>query len=296
MTFYKVKNNSGFKMDGYFIWCGSAIKGDNGKYYLFASRWPEETGFPDGYMTNSEIALASADKPDGEYKFEKVIIAKREGNFWDSMMAHNPFITKIGNKYVLFYIGSCDGRGETRKIGYAYSENIEDGWIRSDEPIELPDNANNPAVIDDENGNVLLYFRDGRLKVSVGCAKSYDRKFEILNDNLFDKGKIEDMFLFKKDGKFFMVCEDAEGVYTGLSKGGVIFSSSDGINFEFDSKGYGYDIEYENGDKLTLQRRERPFILFNGDKKYLFTSAKIGGEDVLTGGKTWNMVQEIKEF
>lgn len=296
MKFYKVKNNSGFKMEGYFVWCGSVIKGDNGKYYLFASRWPVETGFPEGYMTNSEIVLASAERPDGEYKFEKVIISKREGNYWDSMMAHNPFITKIGDKYVLFYIGSCDGKGETRKIGFAYSKKIEEGWVRSDEAIELPDNANNPAVIDDGDGNILLYFRDGRLKVSVGRAKSYDEKFEIVNDNLFDKGMIEDMSLFKKDGKFFMVCEDAEGAYTGLSKGGVLFSSSDGINFLFDSKGYGYDIEYENGEKLTLQRRERPFILFDGEKKYLFTSAKIGGEEILTGGKTWNMVQEIKEF
>ena len=81
-----------------------------------------------------------------------------------------------------------------------YSKKIEEGWVRSDEAIELPDNANNPAVIDDGDGNILLYFRDGRLKVSVGRAKSYDEKFEIVNDNLFDKGMIEDMFLFKKDG------------------------------------------------------------------------------------------------
>ena len=31
--------DAGFKMDGYFIWGGSLIFAD-GKYHLFASRWP----------------------------------------------------------------------------------------------------------------------------------------------------------------------------------------------------------------------------------------------------------------
>ena len=41
-----VSGDSGFRMDGYYVWCGSMIKGDDGLYYLFAARWPEETTFP----------------------------------------------------------------------------------------------------------------------------------------------------------------------------------------------------------------------------------------------------------
>jgi hypothetical protein len=37
--------DGGFKMDGYWVWCGSVIKGEDGKYHMFASRWPSTTPF-----------------------------------------------------------------------------------------------------------------------------------------------------------------------------------------------------------------------------------------------------------
>ena len=92
-----VRIGSGFRMEGYFVWCGSMIRGEDGRCYLFAARWPKETKFPEGYMTHSEIVLASADTPDGEFRFERVILGRREEGHWDSMMAHNPYITKIGD-------------------------------------------------------------------------------------------------------------------------------------------------------------------------------------------------------
>ena len=113
MEFYPLKKNAGFRMEGYYVWCGSVIK-ENGVYYLFAARWPEETGFPKGYMTHSEIVMASTEDLDEPFTFQKVIISRREGNYWDSLMQHNPCITKIGDKYVLFYIGSPDGRVRVR--------------------------------------------------------------------------------------------------------------------------------------------------------------------------------------
>jgi lysophospholipase L1-like esterase len=34
------KYESGFRMDGFWVWCGSVVKGDDGKYHMFASRCP----------------------------------------------------------------------------------------------------------------------------------------------------------------------------------------------------------------------------------------------------------------
>ena len=289
--------NSGFSMEGYYVWCGSVIK-ENGKYYLFAARWPKETGFPLGYMTHSEIVLATTDDLNKPFKFEKVIIGRRDGQMWDSGMAHNPFIFKIKDTYMLYYIGTINGDVEKRAIGYAYSKNIEDGWVRSEKAFELPKNANNPAMVEDENGDILLYFRDGSLKVSVAKAKSVEGPFEVLNDNLFTKGIIEDMFVYKEDdGTYTMIAEDAAGKYTGVVKAGVKFKSKDGIVWDNDTAELAYDfnVSYDDGSELVLQRRERPFILNDGDERYLFTTAKIGGETMLTGGDTWNMVQKIEE-
>lgn len=71
-----VSKKSGFRMDGYFVWCGSVLKVGR-TYHMFASRWPVPTGFPDGYRQHSEIVRAVASRPEGPYHFQEVIISKR---------------------------------------------------------------------------------------------------------------------------------------------------------------------------------------------------------------------------
>jgi len=288
---------SGFKMKGYYVWCGSVIK-EGDTYYLFAARWKKEKKFPQGYLTDSEIVLATTDNLSKPFEFKKVILSKRDGNKWDSVMTHNPFIFKDGDTYVLYYIGSPDGGTVNRAIGYAYSKSLTDGWVRSEEKLELPPDANNPAVIKDDDSSFLLYFRDGNLRVSVARSKSFKGPYTVLNENLFPKGRIEDMFVYRdKNGNFIMVAEDEAGAYTGMVKAGVRFISKDGINWDGESGvlAYDYDVDYNDGSHLVLQRRERPLVFDDGERKYLFSTAKIGGEDKLTGGDTWNMLQEIAE-
>lgn len=295
ITFLPAAKNSGFRMEGYHVWCGSVIK-ENGKYYLFAARWPEETGFPGGYLTDSEIVLAVTDDLAKPFQFEKVIFTKRPGDKWDSEMQHNPFIFKVGDTYVLYYIGSPDGGIETRAIGYAYSKSLTDGWVRSEKAFNLPPDSNNPAAIMLEDGSFLLYFRDGDCRVSVARADSFEGPYEVIQKNIFPKSAVEDMFVYKTENGFTMICEDCVGGYTGLKKGGLRFSSKDGVHWDEETAepAYDFDVEYDDGSKITLQRRERPVLFTDGDRKYLFTTAKHGGPDQWGGGKTWNMVQEIK--
>ena len=294
MNFEKAKANSGFKMEGYYVWCGSPVK-ESGRYYLLAPRWPKETAFPSGYLSNSEIVLASAPSLDRPFQFEKVVIGKREGGYWDSAMAHNPFVLKVGEKYVMFYIGSPDGGMETRAIGYAVADCLQGEWVRSDTPLDLPSNANNPCVLQDRDGKYLLYFRDGALKVSVARAENCCGPYEILQYDLFPKGPVEDMFVYIENGKYEMIAEDCIGAFTGIEKAGVKFYSDNGIDWEAErcESAYQYDVEYDDGTRITLQRRERPIILRDGEDGYLFTGAKTGGPDKLTGGDTWNLVQKI---
>ena len=94
------KRGSGFTMDGWFVWCGSVLR-ENGRFYLFASRWPEETGFPAGYMTHSEIVLAETDSLDRPFRYVKTLLPGRGDQHWDGAMTHNPFIMKINGEYVL---------------------------------------------------------------------------------------------------------------------------------------------------------------------------------------------------
>ncbi len=286
---------SGFAMEGYFVWCGSVIK-ENGKYYLFAARWPEEKRFPEGYLTDSEIVLAVTEDLEKPFRFEKVILTKRDGGYWDSAMQHNPFIFKADNKYILYYIGSPDGGVETRCIGYAWAESLTGEWHRSDEAFALPDDANNPAVVQAEDGSFLLYFRNDNCQVSVARADSYKGPFSVVKQNLFPKSAVEDMFVYKTAEGYSMIAEDCRGVYTGLGKGGVHFSSPDGVEWDEETamQAFDFDIEYADGSRILLQRRERPVLFRDGERLFLVSTAKHGGEDQWGGGRTWNMVQEIE--
>lgn len=291
--FFPAVRGSGFAMEGYYVWCGSVLK-EKGTYYLFAARWKKEKTFPSGYLTDSEIVMASTDDLNKPFKYIKTIIGKRDGGYWDSAMAHNPYIVKSENGYFLYYIGSPDGGVVTRKIGYAFAESLDGEWHRSDSAIELPENANNPCVLKARDGRVLLYFRDGSLRVSVAVSERYDGGFKVVNDNIFSEGAVEDMFVYETENGFEMIAEDAVGHYTGLAKGGMKAFSSDGISWHKIIPAYGFEVEYDDGSSLMLQRRERPFVFWDDDgKRYLFNGAKINGETKNTGGDTWNLVQQI---
>jgi hypothetical protein len=84
--------NGGFHMDDYYIWCGSAIQGEDGKYHLFASRWRKDLGFGAQWLFNCEIVRAVSDKPEGPYQFEEVIFEPRDRSYFDALNQHNPSI------------------------------------------------------------------------------------------------------------------------------------------------------------------------------------------------------------
>jgi hypothetical protein len=196
-----VSHESGFKMEGYWVWGGSPIK-INSTYHLFASRWPKGNKFPRDYRQHSEIVRATSNNILGPYKFQEVIIGERDSSYWDSNMAHNPSIHKIDNKYVLFYIGSdfttmhSNKEHLYRSIGYATAQSIAGPWKRSDKPI-INHESNNPAVYVERNGNIKLMFRDADLRVFLATASSYKGPYTIENDNVWPNCKLEDFYLFK---------------------------------------------------------------------------------------------------
>ena len=94
-----------FLDSNYNIWCGSVCKGDNGKYYLFYSRWPKKDGHY-AWAIESEIALAVADNPNGPYMHLKVVLPARGKQYWDGTTTHNPTIMRFKGKYFLYYMGT----------------------------------------------------------------------------------------------------------------------------------------------------------------------------------------------
>ncbi len=272
-------------MDGYFVWCGSVIKvGET--YHMFASRWPTETKFPEGYRDHSEIVRAVAPRPEGPYAFQEVVIGKRAKGKWDSGMAHNPAIYKSGDRFVLYYIGS-DAGSHDRQIGVATAKAVTGPWKRRDTPLDLgvASDANNPSACFEPDGSVKLIWRTRDLRVCVSAARSYEGPYTLANSNVWPSAKLEDFFFFTCDGQYHVVCEDNAGKITGHERWGAHLVSADGISDWKVSPSpvvYDHTIRWTDGTTFEPRRRERPWLLIeDGRPTHLFTA-------VYDGQRTWN--------
>lgn len=282
-NFKKTPAESGLKMDGYWVWGGSVIKVGS-TYHMFASRWEKKSAFPEGYRQDSEIVRATSKSPLGPFKFQEIVIGERDSAFWDSNMAHNPTIHKIGNEYVLFYIGSDfttvnkESGNLLRRIGYASSKSVTGPWIRSDNPV-INEESNNPAILNEGKKTRLLY-RDNALKLLLAESGNYKGPYNVINENVYPESRLEDFYMFKTPKGYHIVCEDNMGTVSGHVRWGIHLFSGNGVNgWKKDDPlvVYDHDIVFENDSVLHCVRRERPQLLIRKNKiTHLYTAVYDG--------------------
>lgn len=202
----------GFRMEGYWVWCGSVAKGEDGKYHMFASRWKKTLPMHPGWLLGSEIVRAVSDRPEGPYVCQEKVLTARGAEYWDGRSVHNPHITRQGGKWVLYYMGSTHPFEDVRegeeltsedprvivarsakRIGIAVADRITGPWKRFPEPVmtvrpDCEDNffVSNPAPCCNEDGSVLLMYKyrtyhkppyegllHGPMKLNVAMADHY---------------------------------------------------------------------------------------------------------------------------
>lgn len=303
--------HGGLAMEGYWVWCGSVIRGEDGRYHMFASRWPRELAFFDGYRCYSEIVRAVADTPVGPFEFQEVVLPARGEQYWDGQMTHNPAITRTDGKYVLFYMGTtyrgprpsremlevkhCRQAMESNGnycIGYATSDSLEGPWKRVDEPVLTPrpgkwdqNVVTNPAPCVREDGSILLYYRSNTpngLRLGVAGATHLGAPFERLRDEpciQFPAGHVEDPFVWWNGERFELVAKDMTGEITGERGAGMRAVSDDGLHFELAEpvKAYSRRIRWDDGTSTEFTHVERPSLLIeNGKPVCLYVAAGLG--------------------
>ncbi|HVZ48052.1 MAG TPA: glycoside hydrolase family protein, partial [Gemmatimonadaceae bacterium] len=231
--------DGGFRQAGYWVWCGTVVKGDDGKYHHYASRWPRGLPFGPHWLTNSEVVHSVADRAEGPYSFSDVALPARGEQFWDGRMTHNPVVRKIAAKYVLYYTGTTyagptpvPGRpvSETsalkldahdgERIGLAVADSPYGPWQRRVRPIldvrphsweqYLVSNAS-PLVRPD--GSVLLYYKGveelRRHAIGVARAATYAGPYERLSDRPFAAGVgAEDPTMWFENGRYHALMLD----------------------------------------------------------------------------------------
>ena len=109
-----------YEEDGYYVWDCSVIEAE-GKYHMFCSRWNQSLGFGWNWLFNSEIIQAVSDRPEGPYRFLRVVLPRRGRQYFDGMNTHNTCIRYWNGRYYLYYMGTTYG-GEIPDSADAISE------------------------------------------------------------------------------------------------------------------------------------------------------------------------------
>lgn len=318
------KYENGFRMDGYWVWCGSSIKGDDGKYHIFASRWSNSTGFGPYWLTNSEIVHAVSDTPEGPYKFSDVALPPRGAEFWDGQMTHNPAIRKYGDTYLLYYTGTTykgarpskenpvtDGspleiEAHTQeRIGLATSKSPFGPWKRLDEPIldVVPNSweqylVSNAAPVVMKDGKVWLYYKGvEKLRVhAIGLATADcpTCEYKRVSTQPLNMGiGAEDPFIWQENGKFKALMLDHEKRYSPDKE--IFYAvSDDGLKWcvPRNSIAVSKNVLFADGTTRKMNSTERPHVLIeNGKPTHVFFAT---GETVDGKRYTWNMAIPLK--
>jgi hypothetical protein len=314
----------GFRQDGYWVWCGSVIKGDDGKYHMFASRWPSSTPFSPYWLTNSEIIHAVSAMPDGPYEFSDVALPPRGAEFWDGQMTHNPAIRKYGNTYLLYYTGTTykgarpsatNPVGETdalkleahqgERIGLATAKSPYGPWKRLDKPIldVVPNSweqylVSNAAPVVLNDGHVMLYYkgveklRVNAIGLAVAACPTCEYK-RVSNQPLNLGIGAEDPFIWQENGKFKALMLDTDRRYSPDKE--IFYAlSDDGLRWRVPKNAIAVSrkVLWADGTTKKMNSTERPHVLIeNGRPTHVFFAT---GETVNGKRYTWNMVSPLK--
>jgi hypothetical protein len=280
-----------FRTEGYYNWCSSIIKGEDGKYHLFYSRWKKQYRFT-GWLTHSEVAHAVSGSLVGPWKFKQTVLTGRREGTWDAITAHNPKIKYFEGKYYLYYVSTNMGDKnyseeelvETAVVGYthpnwkilrpnqrtgvAISNSLDGPWERMDNPLIEPSGpittlTVNPAIDKGKDGNYYLIVKGDKpnekrfiRNQAVAISKLPTGPFDMLPKPVIDYMDTEDVSVWYDIKRDYFY-----GVFHAHTFIGMI-SSPDGMNWDKASDYVIMEkiISLKNGESIQPDRLERPFV------------------------------------
>ena len=302
----KVSENSIFKMDGYFVWCGSMVKGDDGLYYLYFSFWEKTGEFNIDWVIHSKIGYAVSDNPYGGFKYKGVALSG-SGQGWDADAVHNPAVIKYDGKYYMYHMGNY-GNGEfwnhrnNQRIGVSVAENPNGPWLHCKEPlVDISSDSfdslmtSNPSVTVGGDGKFYMIYKgvtdNGKPPIGgavvcgiavsdspLGPFKKYGKPIMV---NPEHDWSVEDAFIWYENERFYVLAKDYQGYFTKAGKGQTaLFSSKDGFDWKACENPLAYLNELCFEDYvMPLHRMERPQIFFEDGKPKVLLCACMPNED-----------------
>ncbi len=294
-----------FQDPDWYIWGADVIK-INDQYFMFYSRWPKETAMA-GWLTHSEIALATSNNPAGPFEFKETVLSGTATDVWDGGMVHSPQVLEFEDKYYLYYTGvpqipenleDAEARQylkDYRRLGVAVAATPEGPWERFNEPLIQTASAGdldslataNPAILEKPDGGFLLVYKgikqeasEQRISLLAATSSNPLGPFKILRTPLLNNNvHVEDPDIWMQDGSYFMIAHDVTGHYSKASDGRslALFSSPDGLTWQATPQPLASRrrVTWADGSKTYFQRFERPHVLVeDGKATMLYVAVK----------------------
>lgn len=285
----------------YYIWCGTMVRGDDGKYHLYYSRWPRKLGH-NAWVTHSEIAHAVGDLPTGPFRHVDVALPRRGAQYWDGLCTHNPTILRAGDRYYLYYMGNTGDdvamptlnwtHRNHQRIGVAVAETPGGPWQRFDKPVvdvsadtSAPDAlvTSNPTVARRPDGGYLMIYKavgkerpmpfGGPVVHLTATANSPTGPFTRQLHPIFTTPGVdfpaEDPFAWYDyaAGRYLAIVKDNNGHFTHAGKSLALWESADGFDWKLSAHPLVATpaVTWTNGVLQKLNSLERPQLLFGAD-------------------------------
>lgn len=296
--------HSKFEDSVWSIWGGSVVKGADGLYHMFYSRWEKELGW--AWETDSEIAHAVAESPFGPFKHKDVALPVRGAEYWDGLCTHNPTVHYFDGKYYLYYMGNTgDGKvystpgtiklnpvhRNNQRIGVAVADDPNGPWKRFDTPlIDVSPNedaldalmTSNPSITKGPDGKYLMVYKavmkkkpgvwGGPVVHCVATADSPTGPFKKYDKPVFQAEghdfPAEDPFIWYQEGKYRAIVKDMHGAFTDAGRALVLFESEDGYDWKLanDPLVATLKIDWADGTTQEVEHLERPQLFIEDGK------------------------------
>ena len=295
-----------------FNWCSSIIKGRDGKYHMFYSRWERCKSF-DAWLTHSTIAHAISDNPEGPYKYHETVLdfEKEKYKAGDMITAHNPKIKFFNGKYYIYFISTKMNRDisnnellETAKVGsqhknwkilrenqrtyVAVCEEINGKWEVREQSLLSPEGpiqtlVVNPAVTQGPDKRFYMIVKGDKpgatnfeRNQALAISDYPDSSFVLQPKPVIEDWDSEDVSMwYDNRGNIFYAVFHAH-TYIGM------MCSKDGINWER-AKDYivmKKRVEREGRQNdIMPDRLERPFVYVENNIPKVLSLAVLRGND-----------------
>lgn len=289
----------GFSLSDSWVWGSSVMKGEDGKYHMFADRWAKDLGFQ-AWVTNSQVVHAVSDTPAGPYTFADVALPVRGAEYFDGLVTHNPRVIYYKGLYYIYYFGTTydfpipapgvtwedgwfDRAWMNKRIGVAWSKSLYGPWNRYNSPVIEPRpgkwdatiTTNPSPVVNPKTGKILLMYKSSPISSAppllLGVAESNEPygEYKRLSDNpifRFDTkanndNDVEDPFVWYNGKGYDLIMKDRFGHICGEEGGGVHATSANGIDWKLSSpvKAYSRTVRWDNGLTTLQANFERRF-------------------------------------